>query len=217
MAQRKSFGTPLATNLPVFVNNTIAANNAINGGAVSFAATAIFLNNIIAENSSGLFRLPITNDLILQTNCIVFNAQYDYANLSSGLNNLAVNPQFIASGVDNFHLLATSPCINAGSNGASNWLAVEPARVQGLDLDLGAFELSSGDAPIFLSPSILSDSSQIVLSLTGMSGECYLIESSSDLIHWDSMATNFTANGFFLISDSILGITNRFYRAIHLP
>jgi hypothetical protein len=219
LAERSSLGAPPASSSPVFVNNTFAANTAINGGAVSFSANATLLNNIVAQNSSGLFRLPVTNEVAVQTNCVFNNAQYDFANLSSASNNLAASPQFVGAGNNNFHLLATSPGIDAGDDFvfASGWLLNELARVQGSGVDLGAFELSTSDSPVFVSPQIVTAQNQFSFQVTGFSGASYIVERSEDLLNWIPISTNLSVNGFFTINDVTGGTSNRFYRAVLVP
>lgn len=218
LAERNTLGTSASLGSPVFVNNTFAANNGT-GGAASFAASATFLNNIVANNSSGLLRLPVTNDVLLQTNCVINNAQFNLANLTNISGDLTGNPQFIAAANGNFRLLATSPLIDAGNENAfaSGWLLDEPARLQGAGPDLGAFELSANDAPVFISPGISNGVNQFSFQVTGLSGESYVVETSTNLVEWLPISTNTTANGLFSIYAPINGASYQFYRAVHLP
>ncbi len=217
--ERANLGTTVSNGSPAFVNNTFAANTGINGAAASFAGPASFVNNIVAENSSGLFRLSTTNEVIFQTNCVFNNVHYNFLNLSGGSGNIAASPQFVSAGTDNFHLLATSPCIDGGSADAftSGWLLNDSARMQGAGIDLGAFELSSLDSPVVTSPTISPVSNQFTFQVTGFTGERYVVEISNDLIQWMPLSTNVTTNGFFQINDAVSVASNRFYRAVRAP
>lgn len=114
-----------ATGMVVVANNSIVGNNApptilghFGGGlAVTLNTNCLLLaNNLIASNSSGIWRYPyFTNQPVLQHNCVI-NSNTNYVNLSAGTGDFSLDPQFVNRAAGNFHLLAASPCIDAGTN-----------------------------------------------------------------------------------------------------
>lgn len=81
--------------------------------------------------------LPIDNVI---SNAIS-NAMANVYNCSLGEGNISVDPQFVAS--NDFHLQATSPCINAGTNTAPSIPSTDKdgnPRIVGGVVDMGAYE-----------------------------------------------------------------------------
>ena len=114
----------------------------------------ILANNIIASNSSGLWRYPyLASQPLFLNNCVHNSNAVNYVNLSAGTGDIQNDPQFANLASGNLHLLATSPCIDAGTNtlaavtdfdsvprpldGNTNGLAV---------CDMGAFEFAHPQA-----------------------------------------------------------------------
>ncbi len=148
-----------ATGAVVIAHNTIVGNNAPPtflghfGGGIALTPNTngiILANNIVVSNSSGIWRYPyVTNQPVLLNNCVHDNSGVNYTNLAPGLNDLQADPQFVNRATGDFRLLATSPCIDAGTNlfaAAADFDAV-PRPLDGnadgiARCDLGAFELA---------------------------------------------------------------------------
>lgn len=101
------------------LNNTIVGNTGAglyNGSvlAQAFANNAVVLaNNIVAFNASGITKgVNSSSPLILFNNCVT--NPMNYAGLSAGSGDINVDPQFVNPYAANYHLLATSPCIDSG-------------------------------------------------------------------------------------------------------
>jgi hypothetical protein len=105
-------------------NNTIVGNSApVLFGAESGGGLALTLltnnlvlaNNIIASNSSGIWRdWRTTNQPVLLNNCLMNPTNYLY--LSAGPTDIQADPKFVSRATGDFHLQATSPCIDAGTS-----------------------------------------------------------------------------------------------------
>ena len=92
-------------------------------------------NNIIQWNG----RYGIVNynaSATIDYNDVWGNAWLNYANCSPGPNDISQNPMLVNPGAGDYHLQATSPCIDRGTNGA-------PA-LPGTDLD-GNLRVLDGD------------------------------------------------------------------------
>lgn len=112
------------------INNTISDNTATNtffgelGGGIAVTLLSdklVIANNIIAFNSSGVWRHPYSSLVpapYLVSNNDVFNTSGNYINLPSGTNDISVDPDLVNRAAGDFHLKSTSPCVDAGSNSA---------------------------------------------------------------------------------------------------
>jgi hypothetical protein len=134
---------------PIVINNTIVNNNE----GIS-ANAGIFCNNILFGNVVGV---GSTGDL--WQNNLVYGGQTLYLDQDlTGINgNISTNPFFACLPGGDFHLLAGSPCIDAGTNGAPQLPAVDfdgNPRIQAGNtnssaiVDMGAYEFNPGDPPI---------------------------------------------------------------------
>ena len=72
-------------------------------------------------------------------NCFLLNAFTNVANSGGSHSLLATNPLFVTDGSD-FHLLSTSPCINAGTDVGLTEDYEGNAVPQGATPDIGAYE-----------------------------------------------------------------------------
>ncbi|MFC1544815.1 right-handed parallel beta-helix repeat-containing protein [Gemmatimonadota bacterium] len=114
-------GISLWESSPVIANNTIAyhhdyvdkpTNDASGAGVFLEESSApILKNNIIAHNEIGI--LNQTTGITLAYNNVWSNGK-DYVGMSAGEADLSVNPQFVAPGSGDFHLVPFSPAIDAG-------------------------------------------------------------------------------------------------------
>jgi hypothetical protein len=127
---------------PLIIGDTIVGNSASSGsGVLCSLSSPTIVNTIIAFNSSGIRSDSATP--ALRHNCVYGNVEYDYlgvADPSGTEGNIAVDPAFLLEpdpgpdatwGTDDddygdLHLLARSPCVDAGTNGDVS---------DGLDLD----------------------------------------------------------------------------------
>ncbi len=120
------------------LNNTIVGNTATaygtieQGGGIAVAIPPpittppvpipdriVIANNIIAFNSSGIFGHPTTPMIppTLVKNNVYNTPGPDYISpLSGGATDIHMDPLFVNRASGDFHLMATSPCIDAGSN-----------------------------------------------------------------------------------------------------
>jgi hypothetical protein len=109
-----------------FINNTIFGNTApspvlgdMGGGiALNLLTNSIALvNNIIVSNSGGIWLrggpAPATNF----NNCVANPLNYSgLSPLGPGIGDIHVDPKFTNAAAGDFHLLAGSPCIDAGAS-----------------------------------------------------------------------------------------------------
>jgi len=61
------------------------------------------------------------------------------------------------------------------------------------------------------------DSIALKLRVTGVPGQDYVLERSSDLTRWDAAQTNRAANGVVDFTEALPSSNQRFYRARTLP
>ncbi len=108
------------------VNNTICYNKT--GAAIFDNASAEISNCIIRDNSNG--------DL--------FGGNARYSNISGGAageGNFDADPHFVSAAGRNFHLLATSPCIDKGCHEGVTYRDMDgETRPRGKGMDIGADE-----------------------------------------------------------------------------
>lgn len=100
-------------------NDTFYANSgssATSAGAINCNGNTFLANNVIAFNSSGILSFQAQPGETLSHNCVYGNTYFNYSNLSPGAGDISVDPQFIDAPDGDYHLLGTSPCINAGND-----------------------------------------------------------------------------------------------------
>ncbi len=116
------------------VNCTLSGNSAPNYGGGAYGST---LNNCIDWANQSMFgEANFDDSCVIHSSCTTPMP-------TNGADNITVDPQFTDAATSNFHLLATSPCINAGSNsyvGGSVDLDGNPRIVHGT-VDMGAYEV----------------------------------------------------------------------------
>lgn len=121
-----------------FVNNTIAGNTATGLGGGIWGGKVV-KNNIVVFNSSGICQE--SSGGTLQYNDVFGNTGYQYLYVTPGTGSISVDPRFV--GGDDYHLQAISPCIEAGDNSVvgADWTDMDGhSRIQGLKVDMGAYE-----------------------------------------------------------------------------
>ena len=135
-------------NTPIVINNTI-----VNNVAGISADVGIFCNNILFNNGLGV---GSTGDT--WQNNLVYGGQtlYSDQDLTGIDGNISTNPFFACLPSGDFHLLAGSPCIDAGTNGAPQLPAVDfdgnPRIMAGNTnnsavVDMGAYEFNPAAPP----------------------------------------------------------------------
>jgi hypothetical protein len=122
-------------DLGIFNNCTLTGNTSSNAGGGAISATL--------RNSLVYFNMALTStnfDASSQlTNCCTFPPP------AIGAGNITNAPLFVNQGAGDFHLLSTSPCVNAGNNSyvtAATDLDGNP-RIVGGTVDIGAYEFQS--------------------------------------------------------------------------
>jgi alpha-tubulin suppressor-like RCC1 family protein len=133
---------------PIVINNTIVNNNE----GIS-ANAGLFYNNILVNNGVGVGSAGAT-----WQNNLVYGGQTLYAgqDLTGTNGNISANPWFACQPSGDFHLLAGSPCIDAGTNvaqlpavdfdGNPRILAGNSNNV--LIVDMGAYEFNPSNPPV---------------------------------------------------------------------
>lgn len=122
-------GVYVASGSPAITNNTIVGNLAtiFGGGIFNLRGSPTIGNNIIAINtaftSGGIHNHG--GSLSSDYNNIWGNIPDDYYNLTPGVHDIHQDPRLDNPSGGNYHLLANSPCIDAG----------DPATPAGTDLD----------------------------------------------------------------------------------
>jgi PKD repeat protein len=108
----------------IIMNNTIVGNYAPGifgsdqGGGVSLTLgtnSLVLVNNIIAFNSGGVYAKPGTSPpSVFSNNCLT--NPINYVNLAPGTGDIHVDPRFVNPPGGNYHLLAGSLCVDAGTS-----------------------------------------------------------------------------------------------------
>ena len=134
------------------INNCMIRNNMADNGSGTFGGTnnnCTISGNTAGSDGGGTFD-GIINNCIIWDNSAFTNHNFSSGTiiyscsspLPSGERNISDDPQFVS--VSNYHLLATSPCINAGTNAYAPMpydLDGNPRIVNGI-VDMGCFEFN---------------------------------------------------------------------------
>src|SRR5260370_15099271 len=153
--------TTSGTRGPWVINCTIFGNHSAGIFADGYDASARVMNSILIGTpalSVGSFN--DINPPIVQFNDIYSRTGAAYSGLISDLTgtagNISADPLFVCELTRDFHLLAVSPCIDQGTNGAPAMASADfdgTARIFDGDTngfvvaDMGAFELNPAAAP----------------------------------------------------------------------
>ena len=153
------------------VNNTIVGNETgagfDGGGIFSDGSAPTISNNIIAFNSSGIASTNLSP--VLRTNDVYGNTDFDYS--PGGLlhpSDLNVDPLFRDFAEDDFHLLATSTLIDAGTDAdvPPDWPDIDgQERINGDHVDIGADEVYIAQTPV-ITPDTGSFSDYVSITIT---------------------------------------------------
>ncbi|HOK53009.1 MAG TPA: right-handed parallel beta-helix repeat-containing protein [Armatimonadota bacterium] len=134
----------VSTRAPRITCNTIVGNIAdTDWGALTFMQTSpVVVNNIIANNSSGI--RPLTQSSPeAHHNCYFENADYNYYGLLHGVGDIEADPLFVDLVSGDYHLQSLSPCIDAGDDSFTyeNEQDIDyQTRIYGAHVDMGADE-----------------------------------------------------------------------------
>lgn len=147
--------------------NTIIANNTIVGNFSGRDGAGLYFdnckadasNNIVAFNSSGIYKFGDTSTLTLRNNCVYNPGGTEYSGTSAGLGDISDDPRLVDLAYGDFHVQSESPCIGAGWNSAPGIGGVDidgEPRIQPSDgnVDIGADE-SDGVARLPHNPHIV--------------------------------------------------------------
>ncbi len=131
---------------PVIASNTISGNKGAGINCFKFSSPTI-TNNVVAFNQTGV-STSSDGTPVLKNNCVHTPGGLDYEGLSAGPGDINDDPQFVDRPSGNLHLLASSPCIDAGLDSAvPAWLLTDMAgapRILGPHVDMGAYESMAG-------------------------------------------------------------------------
>jgi len=130
-------------NSPVIVNNTFV--NLSGTGLLCYRNISTIANNIFAFCNKGIYALGSGPSPTLINNCFYGN-NTNYSGLEAGTGDFYEDPEFVDRLGGDFHLTASSPCLNAGSNSAPGIPAFDidgNARIYDGIVDVGADEFSS--------------------------------------------------------------------------
>ncbi len=140
-------GIYCSSSSPTITNCTISNNSAQNGGGGITIYNAILPNpqKIVVVNSIlwGDTTRGSPNEINIDTygSSIIDITYSDIQGGFTGIGNIDIDPQFIGTG--NYHLTASSPCINAGDNNALGLILTDrdgqPRIIYGT-VDMGAYE-----------------------------------------------------------------------------
>lgn len=134
----------------VFANNLILGNTSANGGGIYSDYAGLFVNNIIAYNSSGV---NTTKTAPFTANCIYGNTDYDcsISGIIGSNSNFSADPLFVNRDAEDYRLLSTSPCVDSGvpDNSPSVDILGVPRPLDGNGdgvsrQDVGCYECSRG-------------------------------------------------------------------------
>ncbi|MCE5323012.1 chitobiase/beta-hexosaminidase C-terminal domain-containing protein [bacterium] len=154
----------------LIVNNTIVDNETgegIDGGGIySDSSSPTIANNIIAFCSSGIYSTNAAP--VLHTNDVYGNTDYDYSVLVSHPSDLNVDPLFRDYLGEDYHLLATSTLINAGTDAdvPPDWPDMDGQdRINGAAVDIGADEVYVAETPV-ITPNTGSFNDYVTVTIT---------------------------------------------------
>jgi len=154
---------------PLVRNNTIASNTAAVGGGIAMnAASPSITNNIVAFGSSGIYSTG--TGPTLRDNDVFSNGEYDYSGVTAGAGDISSDPLFLAPWVGEYHVLANSPCANAGLDSAvptgSTDLQGNP-RISGGHVDMGCLEWCALPCPLDRASQAKGIPEGVKITLTG--------------------------------------------------
>jgi len=105
---------------PTIANNTLTGNHASQGGGIccDSDSSPTLLNNIVAFNSSGIYRYGSCTPT-LRYNCVYGNTAYEYSGIGPGTGDISADPGFVDPGNADYRLPPSSPCTDAADGDAA--------------------------------------------------------------------------------------------------
>jgi hypothetical protein len=198
---------------PKFINNTIVYNHTEDdGGGVSVGCSTeniLFQNNIIWGNSADTTEVQLycydggTDNYKFLNNIIQYGFDSIYfENTFTGQfnNNLSTNPMFVDTINGDFHLLCTSPAIDAAMNPSIVMPLTDidgSIRKNGVNFDLGAYELNA-NANLISQPQSVSVMTGTVatFTITATNATSFQWEVSPDLgSNWTTLTNDAVYSG----------------------
>jgi hypothetical protein len=177
------------------INNTFLGNRATSlcsgvpaeqgGGIEASAPTVLIVNNIVCFGSSGVMAPTYK----FRNNCVFGNnINYIWANNPTGTNgNISVDPLLVSP--SDFHLSASSPCVNSGTNGdviGTVDLDGNPRIADGT-VDMGACEFQPLSPFRMFVPTITA--SGVAIQWQSVAGRNYFVQRSTNLAAESSFLT----------------------------
>ena len=148
------YGIHNSSSSPTITNNTITGHME---GIYNISSSPTITNNTITGNSYGIYNVsssnpPITNNIVVSNGvngiyddgsgapvCTyndAWNNGTDYVNVTPGIGSISQDPQLDGT----YHLTASSPCIDAGTDAGVYTDMDGDSRPQGSGFDIGADE-----------------------------------------------------------------------------
>jgi parallel beta-helix repeat protein len=146
---KSGVGIRITSSSPTITTNTITGNV---GGIMSYSSSSpVIKNNIITSNGTGYgINVATTDTWVITYNDVWGNkGGVNYSPTipdQTGLNgNISIDPNFVSSDSNNYHLLPESPCVNAGDpnfSAAPNQTDIDgEQRIFDSIVDMGADEM----------------------------------------------------------------------------
>ncbi len=135
---------------------------------------------------------------------------------AQGPGNINLDPEFVDPASGDYRLKDTSPCIDAGWNSCINGYEADLSgqmRVLNGLVDMGAYENPRHE---FGRLSIAKDAGQVALTWTSSPGENYTVETGTDLLHWESVATVPSGGLYTTFILPTESFSPRFYRVVRV-
>jgi hypothetical protein len=153
----------------------------------------------------------VTNSIVrapesVHTDFGTTNFNIGYCNLSqtwAGTNNTTIDPMFVDSAGNNYHLQPASPCTDSGD-------PASPPDPDGTRADQGAFPFDQ--LPELLAPQMLA-AGAFGFTLRGTSNQTYQVQATTNFIDWENLFTLINTNGQTTLEDTnAAAVPSRFYR-----
>ncbi|HSH01397.1 MAG TPA: choice-of-anchor Q domain-containing protein [Anaerolineae bacterium] len=146
-----------------FINNTVVRNAVSTGtgaGVLVRASTVAMSNTIVALNRNSLGGI---DGIVAEAGAVVTGGYNNVFGDSMSpsivfTNSLGVDPLFVNDGVSNYHILPTSPMIDAGDPDLTGVVTIDvdnDARPNGARVDIGADEYYPGFLDVLLTPDLI--------------------------------------------------------------
>jgi Chitobiase/beta-hexosaminidase C-terminal domain len=206
-----------ATNITQeLYNSAMLAARDTPGAPVKFSAPAVANGKVYVGTAAGLavFGLvPVANTPSISPNGGVFFTNLVIVTLAD------TTPGSVTHyTVDGTLPTTNSPLYSAPFTVSTNTTVIATAFASGFNASAAACaSFSLGLAPMFTGQTF-SANGVFQLSFAGVSGQAYILQGSTDLVHWIMLSTNVApANRFQILDPSATNYPYRFYRVIELP